>query len=49
VSLEDALDGCRAILEGDGDALPESAFYMVGGFEEARAKAKASDLEEVRA
>jgi F-type H+-transporting ATPase subunit beta len=49
VSLEDTLEGCRAILEGDGDALPESAFYMVGGFEEARAKAKASELEGVRA
>lgn len=42
VSLEDTLAGCRAILDGEGDAWPESAFYMVGPLEEARAKHEAS-------
>ena len=35
VKLADTLKGCRAILDGQGDALPESAFYMVGTLEEA--------------
>src|SRR5450830_1304095 len=38
VRLADTLKGCRAILDGAGDALPESAFYMVGSFEEAQQK-----------
>jgi len=38
VSLADTLAGCRAILDGVGDSMGESAFYMVGTFEEARAK-----------
>jgi F-type H+-transporting ATPase subunit beta len=38
VPLADTLAGCRAILDGAGDSLGESAFYMVGSFEEARAK-----------
>lgn len=41
VRLADTLKGCRAILDGAGDALPESAFYMVGSFEEARQKGAA--------
>merc|ERR1712151_1018897 len=40
VSLEDNLDGFEAILEGEGDALPEQAFYMVGAFDEVERKAK---------
>ncbi len=36
VALQDTIDGCRAILDGQGDAWDESVFYMVGTFEEAR-------------
>jgi F-type H+-transporting ATPase subunit beta len=49
VALAETLAGCRAILEGEGDALPESAFYMVGGLDEARAKHDTSDLKAARA
>jgi F-type H+-transporting ATPase subunit beta len=37
VSIEETLDGCEAILEGDFDEAPESALYMIGNIEEARA------------
>ena len=40
VSLKDSLAAFKAILSGDHDALPEQAFYMVGGIEEAVEKAK---------
>ncbi len=40
VSLKDTLSAFKAILAGDHDALPEQAFYMVGGIEEAVEKAK---------
>ena len=40
VSREDATEGFRAIIEGEGDELPEQAFYMVGTFENAQEKAK---------
>jgi len=40
VSLKDSLAAFKAILDGDHDALPEQAFYMVGGIEEAVEKAK---------
>jgi len=40
VSLKDTLVGFKGILNGDYDALPEQAFYMVGGIEEAVEKAK---------
>lgn len=36
VKLDDTLAGCRAILAGECDAWPESAFYMVGTLDEAR-------------
>lgn len=36
VKLADTLAGCAAILAGDCDAWPESAFYMVGTLDEAR-------------
>ena len=36
VHLTDTLAGCTAILEGECDAWPESAFYMVGTLDEAR-------------
>ena len=39
VSRQDAVDGFKAIIEGKGDDLPEQAFYMVGGFEDAQKKA----------
>ena len=35
VSLKDTIAGFKAILEGEYDHLPEQAFYMVGGIEEA--------------
>ena len=40
VSLKDNLAAFKAILAGDHDDLPEQAFYMVGGIEEAIEKAK---------
>jgi F-type H+-transporting ATPase subunit beta len=40
VSLKDAIAGFKGILNGDYDDLPEQAFYMVGGIEEAVEKAK---------
>ena len=40
VSLSDTLAAFKAILSGDHDDLPEQAFYMVGGIEEAVEKAK---------
>jgi len=40
VTLKDSLAAFKAILSGDHDDLPEQAFYMVGGIEEAVEKAK---------
>lgn len=40
VKLEDTIRGFKEILDGKHDALPEQAFYMVGGIEEAVEKAK---------
>ncbi|KRG41362.1 ATP synthase subunit beta [Stenotrophomonas pictorum JCM 9942] len=40
VSLKDTIRGFKAILDGEYDHLPEQAFYMVGGIEEAVEKAK---------
>jgi F-type H+-transporting ATPase subunit beta len=40
VSLKDTIRGFRGILAGEYDSLPEQAFYMVGGIEEAIEKAK---------
>ena len=40
VKIEDTVRGFREILDGKHDALPEQAFYMVGGIEEAVEKAK---------
>ena len=36
VPLVETIKGCRAILDGKGDSLPESAFYMIGTVDEAR-------------
>ena len=40
VSLKETIAGFKAIVEGEYDHLPEQAFYMVGGIEEAVEKAK---------
>lgn len=40
VPLKETIRGFKAIIEGDFDHLPEQAFYMVGGIDEAIAKAK---------
>ncbi len=40
VPLKETLKGFKGILDGDYDHLPEQAFYMVGGIEEAIEKAK---------
>ncbi len=41
VSLQDTIQGFKEILSGELDHLPEQAFYMVGGIEDAKAKAEA--------
>jgi F-type H+-transporting ATPase subunit beta len=38
VRLEDTIRGFKELIEGKHDDLPEQAFYMVGGIEEAREK-----------
>ncbi len=40
VNLQDTIRGFKGIVAGDYDDLPEQAFYMVGGIEEAVEKAK---------
>ena len=40
VKIEDTIRGFKEIVEGKHDDLPESAFYMVGGIEEAVEKAQ---------
>ena len=40
VSVEETVAGCRAILDGTVDTLPEDAFYFVGTLAQAQAKAK---------
>jgi F-type H+-transporting ATPase subunit beta len=40
VKLEDTIAGFKKILSGELDNLPEQAFYMVGGIDEAIAKAE---------
>ena len=40
VPLKDTIRGFKAIIAGEYDNLPEQAFYMVGGIEEAAEKAK---------
>jgi F-type H+-transporting ATPase subunit beta len=42
VKLEDTIRGFQEIIGGQHDELPESAFYMVGGIEEAVEKAEQS-------
>ncbi|ROW12908.1 hypothetical protein VPNG_04749 [Cytospora leucostoma] len=47
VDLKDTITSFKAILSGEGDDLPEGAFYMVGDFASARAKGEKiiADLE----
>ncbi|MAF29774.1 MAG: F0F1 ATP synthase subunit beta, partial [Croceicoccus sp.] len=40
VQLEDTVKSFKAVVEGEYDHLPEAAFYMVGGIDEAVEKAK---------
>lgn len=40
VSLKDTIRGFRGIVDGEYDALPEQAFYMVGTIDEAFERAK---------
>ena len=40
VQLEDTVKSFKAVVEGEYDHLPEAAFYMVGGIEQAVEKAK---------
>lgn len=35
VNLPETLAGFKALLNGEGDEYPDTAFYMVGNFEEA--------------
>ncbi|MEO8801950.1 MAG: F0F1 ATP synthase subunit beta [Rudaea sp.] len=43
VTLKETIRGFKMIVEGECDALPEQAFYMVGGIDEAFEKAKAME------
>ncbi|MFL6858846.1 MAG: F0F1 ATP synthase subunit beta, partial [Allosphingosinicella sp.] len=40
VQIEDTVRSFKAVVDGEYDHLPESAFYMVGGIEEAVEKAQ---------
>jgi F-type H+-transporting ATPase subunit beta len=40
VKLEETIRGFKEIVEGKHDELPEQAFYMVGGIEEAEERAR---------
>jgi F-type H+-transporting ATPase subunit beta len=40
VQIEDTVKSFKAVVDGEYDHLPEAAFYMVGGIDEAVEKAK---------
>ena len=40
VQLEDTVKSFKAVVDGEYDHLPEAAFYMVGGIDQAVEKAK---------
>ena len=42
VPIAETVRGFKEILEGRHDALPENAFYMIGGIDEAAEKARAT-------
>lgn len=46
VKIEDTVQGCQAILNGDCDDLPEQSLRMIGTIDEAFEKTKESELEE---
>jgi F-type H+-transporting ATPase subunit beta len=46
VKIEDTVQGCQAILNGDCDELPEQSLRYIGGIDEAFEQAKSADLEE---
>ncbi len=46
VSLKDTIRAFKGIIDGEYDHLPEQAFYMVGGIEEALEKAKSMEAKE---
>ncbi len=46
VSLKDTIRAFKGIVSGEYDALPEQAFYMVGGIEEAAEKARKMQAKE---
>ena len=46
VKIEDTVQGCQAILNGDCDELPEQALRYIGTIDEAFEQAKSGDLEE---
>ncbi len=47
VSLANALDGCERILRDEFKDYPESALYMIGAIDEAKAKTKLSHAAEI--
>ena len=49
VDLEDTIKGFKAICDGEYDDLPEQAFYMVGGIDEAIEKAEQMAAEAAQA
>ncbi|WP_371743962.1 F0F1 ATP synthase subunit beta [Mangrovicoccus sp. HB161399] len=49
VDLADTVAGCRAILDGEADGWSEESLYMVGTFEEARAREEAAGKAETAA
>lgn len=46
VKIEDTVQGCQAILNGDCDELPEQALRYIGTIDEAFEQAKSEELEE---
>ena len=46
VKIEDTVQGCQAILNGDCDDLPEQSLRMIGTIDEAFKKTKEAELEE---
>jgi F-type H+-transporting ATPase subunit beta len=49
VSLKETIRGFKMIVDGECDALPEQAFYMVGTIDEAFEKAKSMDASAAKA
>jgi F-type H+-transporting ATPase subunit beta len=48
VTLEEALDGCERILRDEFKDYPESALYMIGGVDEAKAKRAGAPAESAK-